>query len=234
MFYFIFFTALLLFTTTCGIPNVYVPSYGTSSSSDIQITRDSDSGKFSITLSQTIINELSDNKPTLYFFYTISSSSQSSAVSSLLSTFNNNYAVETSGSIISSSNPISTYESGSGDSKKEYNLYQLTNSSGNRFSYDMGNDDSSSSFTLTLDSSSNTLTLTNVTNSSVISQNLVRYGNIAFTRSAGSQDITDYSPSETYYVEVYLVISCQFDNYSNTYNTKLEKSYPILKFQLSD
>ena len=233
VFYFILVSALILLTTTCGIPTVYVPTYGTSSSSDIQITRNSATGEFTISLSDTIINELSSNEPALYFFYTISYN-QDSAMNSLISTFNNNYAVETSGSIINSSNPIVTYESGSGDSRKEYSLYQLAYSSGNAFSYDMGHGEKSCTFSLTLDSTSNTLTFSDEENDKVLNQNIMRYGAKAFSKAASSEDITDYSIEYSYEVNVYLVISCQFDNYNNTYNTKIDKSYPILKFTLSE
>ncbi len=234
LFYFIFFSVLILLLTTCGIANVYVPTYGTSSSSDIAVTRNSDTGAFTVTLSQTIINELSTNKPTLHFFYTISSSSQSSAYSSLISAFNNTFTQETSGNFINSDNPIFTNEYGSNDSKREYGLYQLTNSSGEAFSYDMGHDDLKNSFTITLDTSTNKITLTDEGNDSIITQYLGRYNNLTFTRSSGTNDITDYLSSEIYTVNVYLLISCRFDSYSNTYNTKIERSYPVLSFTLSD
>lgn len=232
VFYFILLSALILLSTTCGIPNIYVPTYGTSSSSDIQITRNSDTGEFSISLSDTIRNELSSNKPTLYFFYTISTSSQSSEMSSLINAFNNEYCAETSGTQINST--YYSYEYGSGDSKNTYYLDQLTYSSGDAFSYDMGNDDKTYTFSLTLDSSNNTLTLKDVLNDKVLNQNIKRKGGTSFSKAAGTDDITDYSVTNSYNVNIYLVISCQFDDYSNTYNTKIEKSYPILEFQLSE
>ncbi len=232
VFYFILLSALILLTTTCGIPNVYVPTYGKSSSNDIQITRNSDTGEFSISLSDTIKNELSSNKPTLYFFYTISSS-QDSAMTSLINSFNTEYCAETSGTPIGSTNY--SYESGSGDSRKTYYLNQLSYSSGNNtFSYDLGHDEGTYTFSLTLDSSNNTLTLKDVLNDKVLNQNIKRNGGTAFSKTAGTDDITDYSVTDSYTVNIYLVISCQFDDYSNTYNTKIEKSYPILEFQLSE
>ena len=218
--YFIVITTLILLFS-CGIPNVYVPE-----SSDITITRDSTSGTFTVTLSDTIKNELRDSSPTLYFLYTISSSDQSSTYSSAISSFNTSFASETSGSIITSSNPIYTYTS----SDKSYSLYQLTRDN-NAFNYQMGNDDSSLTLTLTRDTSENTLAL-NDSNGSTIYSEIKRFDDKIFTKDAGTGEIVDYEESGIYTVNVYLVISCSFTSYTNTYNKQISSSSPILSFQL--
>ncbi len=218
--YFIVITTLILLFS-CGIPNVYVPE-----SSDITITRDSTSGTFTVTLSDTIRNELRDSSPTLYFLYTISSSDQSSTYSSALSGFNTAFASETSGSIITSSNPIYTYTS----SDKSYSLYQLTRD-GNAFNYQMGNDDSSLTLTLTRNTSENTLTLNDSTGSTIYSE-IKRFDDKIFTKDAGTEEIVDYEESGIYTVNVYLVVSCSFTSYTNTYNKQISSSSPVLSFNL--
>ena len=218
--YFIVITALILLFS-CGIPNVYVPE-----SSDITITRDSTSGTFTVTLSDTIKNELRDSSPTLYFLYTISSSDQSSTYSSAISSFDTSFASETSGSIITSSNPIYTYTS----SDKSYSLYQLTRDN-NAFNCQMGNDDSSLTLTLTRDTSENTLTLNDSSGSTIYSE-IKRFDDKIFTKDAGTGEIVDYEESGIYTVNVYLVISCSFTSYTNTYNKQISSSSPILSFQL--
>ena len=218
--YFIVITTLILLFS-CGIPNVYVPE-----SSDITIERDSTSGTFTITLSDTIKNELRDSSPTLYFLYTISSSDQSSTYSSAISDFNTSFASETSGSIITSSNPIYTYTS----SDKSYSLYQLTRDN-NAFNYQMGNDDSSLTLTLTRDTSENTLTLNDSSGNALYSE-IKRFDDKIFTKDAGTGEIVDYEESGIYTVNVYLVVSCSFTSYTNTYNKQISSSSPILSFQL--
>lgn len=218
--YFIVITTLILLFS-CGIPNVYVPE-----SSDITIERDSTYGTFTITLSDTIKNELRDSSPTLYFLYTISSSDQSSTYSSAISDFNTSFASETSGSIITSSNPIYTYTS----SDKSYSLYQLTRDN-NAFNYQMGNDDSSLTLTLTRDTSENTLTLNDSSGKALYSE-IKRFDDKIFTKDAGTGEIVDYEESGIYTVNVYLVVSCSFTSYTNTYNKQISSSSPILSFQL--
>ena len=218
--YFIVITTLILLFS-CGIPNVYVPE-----SSDITVERDSTSGTFTITLSDTIKNELRDSSPTLYFLYTISSSDQSSTYSSAISDFNTSFASETSGSIITSSNPIYTYTS----SDKSYSLYQLTRDN-NAFNYQMGNDDSSLTLTLTRDTSENTLTLNDSSGNALYSE-IKRFDDKIFTKDAGTGEIVDYEESGIYTVNVYLVVSCSFTSYTNTYNKQISSSSPILSFQL--
>ncbi len=218
--YFIVITTLILLFS-CGIPNVYVPE-----SSDITITRDSTSGTFTVTLSDTIRNELRDSSPTLYFLYTISSSDQSSTYSSVLSGFNTSFASETSGSIITSNNPIYTYTSGD----KSYSLYQLTRDR-NTFNYQMGNDDSSLTLTLTRNTSENTLTLNDSAGSTIYSE-IKRFDDKIFTKDAGTEEIVDYEESGIYTVNVYLVVSCSFTSYTNTYNKQISSSSPVLSFNL--
>lgn len=217
--FFIIITALILLFS-CGIPEVYVPN-----SSDITITRDSSSGTFTVALSDTVKNELRDSSPTLYFFYTISSADQESTYKSLRNTFDTNFASETSGSIITSENPICDYTSG----EKRYSLYQLTRE-GTTFNYLMGNDEASETLTLSFDTSENTLTLSDSSGTTLYS-GIQRVGDKIFTQSASTSDIVDYTAG-SYTVNIYLVVSCSFTSYNNIYNTKIYNTDPILSFQM--
>ncbi len=221
--FFIIITALVLLFS-CGIPNVYVPD-----SSDITITPvDVDKGTFTITLSDTILGELSDSFPTLYFLYTISSGDQTSYYKSALDKFNSSYADETSGAVIPNDNPLSSTKYTS--SNKDYYVYQLTRSS-EIFTYTLGNDTSSTTLTLYLDTSTNSLTLTD-TAGNIIYSEIKRADNKTFKLSDGTSDIVDYADG-TYTVNIYLVVSCKFDSYTNTYNKKINTSSPIYTFQIN-
>lgn len=217
--FFIIITALILLFS-CGIPNAYVPN-----SSDITITKDSSSGTFTVALSDTVRNELRDSSPTLYFFYTISSGDQDSAYKSLRNTFDTNFASETSGSIITSENPICDYTSG----EKQYSLYQLTRE-GSTFNYLMGNEVSSETLTLSYDTSENTLTLSDSSGTTLYS-GIQRVGDKIFTQAASTSDIVDYTAG-SYTVNIYLVVSCSFTSYNNIYNTKIYNTDPILSFHM--
>lgn len=218
---FILITALILLSS-CGIPSIYVPT-----SSDIGWNRNKEKGTFTITLSTAVLEEMSSSYPDIYFFYTVSSEeTQKSAFSTLISTFNKTYCEETSGSIDFSSfgsEAVSTYKSGD----NTYGIYKLNNLKAVNIS-----GESSVSFTLALDSSTGYLTLTD-NNSGAVTTGIGRINNNKFDKSF-SGDITDYSASGIYTVKVYAVVSCQFDLYSNIYNTTISQDSPILQFTLND
>ena len=223
--HFILIAALVLFTVSCGIPNIYVPS-----SSDVSISTSSDkNGTFTVKLSQTLINELRDGSPTLYFFYTISESSQSNNYQNAISALNSNYCIETSGQIIdgTSGKPIATYTTGSGDSEKTYGVYQLS----------VDNLDISAeterNFTLKVD---NDYSLMLVREDGTVINQIKRYNSKVFRKSQlnEGEEATDYSVNNVYTVKVYALVSCQFDAYNNVFNTKISSSSPILEFRLDE
>ncbi len=218
---FILFTALIIFVS-CGIPSIYVPT-----SSDINWSRNRDTGTFTIKLSSAVLEEMSSSYPDIYFFYTISSeNTQRSAFFELISSFNKTYCAETSGSIDFSSvdsEAVTTYKSGD----STYGIYKLNNLKAVNIS-----GESSVSFTLALDSSTGYLTLTD-NNSGTVITGIGRINNNKFDKSF-SGDITDYSAGSNYTVKVYAVVSCQFDLYSNIYNTTINQDNPILQFSLND
>ncbi len=225
--HFIIITALVLFTVSCGIPNIYVPS-----SSDVSISTSSDKdGKFTVRLSQTLINELRDGSPTLYFFYTIGESSQSSKFSSAISALNTNYCSETGGQIIEDKTEqreaIATYSEGSGDSKKTYGVYQLSLVSLNV------SPETVTEFKLSINTDDNTLVLYDKDGNDIV-RSIKRYNSEDFKRSAlnEGEEAVDYSVGNIYAVKVYALVSCQFNTYNNVYNTKISQSSPILEFQL--
>ena len=228
--HFILIAALVLFTVSCGIPNIYVPS-----SSDVSIsTSSSANGTFTVKLSQTLINELRDGSPTLYFFYTISESSQSSCFSNAISNLNSTYCSETSGQIIdgTSGKAIATYTTGSGDEQKTYGVYQLSLAS-----FDLKEVKETSVYTLKVNTYDNDYTLMLCDeDGNVISRLIKRYNSEVFRKSQVNEgeEATDYSVSNVYTVKVYALISCQFDSYNNVFNTKISSSSPILEFQLDE
>ena len=223
--HFILIAALVLFTVSCGIPNIYVPS-----SSDISISTSSDkNGTFTVKLSQTLINELRDGSPTLYFFYTISESSQSNNYQNAISALNSNYCTETSGQIIdgTSGKPIATYTTVSGDTEKTYGVYQLS----------VDNLDISAEtervFTLKVD---NDYSLMLVREDGTVINQIKRYNSEVFKKSQlnEGEEATDYEVGNIYSVKVYALLSCQFNVYNNVFNTKISYSSPILEFDLND
>ncbi len=221
--YFLLLTALILFNISCGIPSIYVPN-----SSDVVINpTDPSSGTFTVTISSTTLNELTSSSPDLYFFYTISENSQKTIYSSLISSFNTKYAEDTNGTNISSTlldQPFLTYTS----DDKNYGLYQFSNC----VSVDISNI-SEAQFTLTKDDSGY---LTLRAEDDEIKTKITRYNEETFSSddiSSSHNEIVDYSDTNTYYVRVYATISCQFTSYSNTYNTKIDSSYPIYEFIIS-
>ena len=225
--HFILIAALVLFTVSCGIPNIYVPS-----SSDVSIsTSSSANGTFTVKLSQTLINELRDGSPTLYFFYTISESSQSSDFSSAISALNTNYCSETSGQIIDgkSGMPIATYTKGSGDSEKTYGVYQLSLES-----FTLKEVKETSEYTLKLNSDSTLMLLDE--EGYALSTSIKRYNSEVFKRTYlnEGEEVTDYSVGTYYTVKVYALLSCQFDSYNNVFNTKISSSSPVFSFPIDE
>ena len=224
--HFILITALVLFTVSCGIPNIYVPS-----SSDVSIVSNSkEDGWFTVNFSHTVLNELRDGSPTIYFFYTISEESQSSSFSEAIKKFNSTYCSETGGQIIDSESgkPVAEYSTGSGESQKTYGLYQLSLES-----FDL---EQVYSTELTLKKYADGTLMLCDENGYVLSSSIKRYNSKAFKRSLMSSDdeIVDYSVSNYYTVRVYALVSCQFNNYNNVFNTTLSSSSPILEFSLEE
>lgn len=215
--------ATLIFLVSCGIPSIYVPS-----SSDIAINSNKGTGVFTVTLSSTVREEMSSSYPDIYFFYTISSGAQDSQFSSLVSAFNKAYCSDTSGSIdfssYSDAEAVSTYKS----NDLTYGIYKLNNLKPLNIS-----GENSVSYTLSYDSSSGYLKLIDNSTGETAASDISRINNHKFDKNYHG-DITDYSESSIYFVKVYVVVSCQFNLYSNIYNTTISQSSPILQFELYD
>lgn len=216
--FFILFLALFLFSS-CGLPNVYVPS-----SSDINITVNGSSNKVSVDISDTTFNELHNSTATLYLFYTVSSESQSSNFNSLISSFNSSYCSNTNGMIISQNQPTKSFFKFERNNE-EYKIYQPTG-----VSLDLN--EKSNSFTFTYNSSNNTFELRDEDDNLV--KSFYRYNGNNFSSS-----INDYNDERTgtedtsYYITFYFLVSCNFNLYTNTYNTELSSS-DSLKFDLNN
>lgn len=222
VFYILLTAALVFFLVSCGIPSIYVPS-----SSDITITAEDD-GKFTIKISDTTRTELSSSSPSLYFFYTISSSEQNSSYSSLLSSFNSKYAEETNGRNISSTftdnQPFLGYTSGD----NTYGLYQFSN----LVMIDISGI-SEDTFVLKLDESGY-LNLSYYTNDGdiAIKEKITRFNYKTFDISSSHDEVVEYTAAGIYDLKVYALVSCQFNDYSNTYNTKLSSSAVVYNVNL--
>ena len=229
---FIFVTALVFLLFSCGIPSIYVPS-----SSDIVITtpKDTTTGEFTVSLSSTVLSEMADGFPYIYFYYTVSSASQSQ-YSSAISSFNTTYCTDTAGTMVPTTHNdtecIASYTTGSGDSKKTYGIYQL-------YRLTSCNISGKNSITLTLKPNTDTGTLTLLDeDGNEVEKDIRRYNGYYFTKSDFVDSNKDHSEivdfvNGPYTVKVYALVSCQFNAYSNIYNTKLSYNYPILEFTLT-
>ncbi len=219
---FILITALILLSS-CGIPSIYVPT-----SSDIVInpTKNKD-GEFTVSLSSTVLEEMAEDYPLIYFFYTVSTSSQST-YSTVINNFNTAYCTETGGTTIPqdlSNQPVAS-ASNSSDSSRPYGLFQPYG----LVSYPLEGI-SSIKLSLKYDTSSNTLQLLDEEGN--VLRTGKRYNTSDFnTLGSDSAEIVDYSAG-TYNVKIYALVSCKFTAYSNTYNTKLSYSDPVYEFQVT-
>lgn len=227
---FILFTALILLTT-CGIPIIYVPT-----SSDISINADYDKGEFTISISSVTAAELSDSSPTLFFFYTIADESdvQRTGYNSVISSFNSSYATETDGTEIStvfkSEQPFIKATS----NNVRYGLYQFSNA----VYYDISGE-TSIKLKIEMDTNTYKLNLYDITEGEEILEiaNITRYNEKSFSSSDLNSDHTEIASSDTsgtqYYLNVYAVVSCKFDYYTNTYNKTISRTSPVYKYLLT-
>lgn len=223
----ILFTALILLTT-CGIPYIYVPS-----SSDINIEPDSEKGEFSITISSVTEEEFAASSPTLFFFYTIADESdeQNTGYNNVISSFNSSYASPTDGMEISTTFNKNTQPFiKTTTSSIDYGLYQFDN----LLYYDISGQNNIK-LKLALDTSTGTLKLTDITESEEIpiNEKILRYNGKTFTETDLKSDHSEISSSSlssgSYYLNVYVVVSCKFKIYTNTYNTTISRTAPVYK-----
>ncbi len=213
--------ALIFLSSSCGIPSVYVPS-----SADIVIDKGSD-GEFTILLSSPILSELSSSSPVVYFFYTISQQAQETYYSSAISSFNSQYAEETSGSNISTTmvtQPFISYTS----SSSVYGIYQLTNLVSIQIPRE-----NSIALKFEYDSATDTVRLKKNDGSYI--ENIKRFNDYTFSKDDFDEhnaEIVDYA-SGVYDIKIYAVVSCQFNSYNNIYNTKLSLNSPVWEYQMT-
>ena len=218
---FILLTALF-FLVSCGIPSIYVPS-----SSDVVLSKTQNDGEFRVILSSAVLEEMAEDYPLIYFFYTVSTDSQST-YSTVISNFNKAYCTETDGSVIPQNlgdQPVAS-ATNSSDTSKTYGIFQ----SEGLVSYAIEGT-SSIKLSLKYDTSSNTLQLLDEDGN--VLRTGKRYNSNDFnTLGSDSPEIVDYSAG-TYNVKIYALVSCKFTAYSNTYNTKLNYSNPVYEFQIT-
>lgn len=215
LFFIVFLT--LFFFSSCGLPNVYVPS-----SSDINIIVSESTNKVSVDISDTTFNELNNSTATLYLFYTVSSASQDSNYNSLIRSFNSSYCSNTNGMIISQSQPTDSFFSYE-QSKEEYRIYQPTG-----VSIDL--EKKSNDFTLTYNESNNTFELKDEDGN--LLKSFYRYNGNNFSLNVSDYDERTGTENTSYKVTFYFLVSCNFNSYTNTFNTELSSS-DSLEFEFS-
>lgn len=222
----------VLFLFSCGIPAIYVPR-----TSDISITKNN------IYFNTVDLNSslLRTGYPAVYLYYQIVPQGVSSSYpySAINDAFKKDYCAESAGRSIPrrNGNPFYTYEhSASIDGtsvKSEYGLYQFIDmNTGSSAAIPVAGISEFISnnlfYTLTFNEDTRTLDAVFNTASGDIAIPLGRYNNTAFLNgdsayisneipsaySAESDSITSYE------LKVYALVSLQFNNYNNVYNTK--------------
>ena len=210
---------ILLFFSSCGIPNMVVPD-----SNAVSISADDTSKSYTITISDPFLlnrNNLSSYSPEIYLFYTVSTSSTSSGgFSKLITTFNTNYCSYPDCKPLSSSDGEVGFldESYNDDT---YSLFLFNGNSGIISNSYLEGD----RFNLEFSQVNGDLILSiyGSDNSLIIKRTLKSNGDNSFFTNEFQNEIGSYVDS----IEIYAVISYSFSEYSNVWNTKLSISKNI-------
>ena len=217
----ILFTALIILVS-CGIPLIYVPT-----SSDVNLSKTSNDGEFTVTLSSTVLEEMAEDYPLIYFFYTVSTGSQNT-YSTVMNNFNKAYCTETDGSVIPQNlgdQPVAS-EKNSSDPSRPYGLFQPYGI----VTYPI---EGTGSIKLKLHYESSSGTIQLLDEDGNVLRTGKRYNSSDFnTLGSDSAEIADFSAG-TYNVRIYALVSCKFTAYSNIYNTKLSSSSLVYEFQIT-
>lgn len=210
---------ILLFFSSCGIPNMVVPD-----SNAVSISADDTLDSYTITINDPFLlnrNNLSSYSPEIYLFYTVSTSSTSSGgFSKLITTFNTNYCSYPDCKPLSSSDGEVGFldESYNDDT---YSLFLFNGNSGIISNSYLEGD----RFNLEFSQVNGDLILSiyGSDNSLIIKRTLKSNGDNSFFTNEFQNEIGSYVDS----IEIYAVISYSFSEYSNVWNTKLSISKNI-------
>lgn len=220
---FLFLTLLtLLFLSSCGIPNMFVPD-----ENSVSFITDTNNKKATILINSAYLKDAANNlsySPEVNLFYVVRSSTNSSSYSSLLSSFNNTYCNYPYCNPITGSKvdgtPLIEYKSGD----TTYGLFQFyANDSviSNNYFID-------GKLNLGFDFSEETGLLLQIfdENGSLIEKRylLRSFGDKFATLSdikEGEELVNDYTPPVE--VVVYAAVTFSFTEYTNIWNTKISK-----------
>ena len=210
---------ILLIFSSCGIPNMVVPD-----SNAVSISADDTS--YTITINDPFLlnsNNLSSYSPEIYLFYTVSTQSTSSGgFSKLITSFNTNYCSYPDCKPLSSSDGEVGFLDESYDNDT-YSLFLFNGNSGvisnsylegDKFSLKFSKSDNDNDLILSIYGSDGSL---------ITEKTLKSNGNKSFF----SYEFQNEIGSEVKSIEIYAVISYSFSEYSNVWNTKLNKSNNI-------
>ncbi len=220
---FLFLTLLtLLFLSSCGIPNMFVPD-----ENSVSFITDTNNKKATILINSAYLKDAANNlsySPEVNLFYVVRSSTNYSSYSSLLSSFNNTYCNYPYCNPITGSKvdgtPLIEYKSGD----TTYGLFQFyANDSviSNNYFID-------GKLNLGFDFSEETGLLLQIfdENGSLLAKRELRrsFGDKFATLSdikEGEELVNDYTPPVE--VVVYAAVTFSFTEYTNIWNTKISK-----------
>lgn len=221
---FLFLTLLtLLFLSSCGIPNMFVPD-----ENSVSFITDTNNKKATILINSAYLKDAANNlsySPEVNLFYVVRSSTNSSSYSSLLSSFNNTccnypYCNPITGLKVDGT-PLIEYKSGD----TTYGLFQFyANDSVISNNYFIDGE-----LRLSFDFLEDTGLLLKIydNNNSLIAQRELRrsFDGDSFSSLSdikeGEELVNDYTrPVE---VVVYAAVSFSFTEYTNIWNTKISK-----------
>lgn len=235
----IFILIAVLFFVSCGIPSIYVPN-----SSDISIN------KSRVYINQSVINSslVRSDYPTLNLLYQIVPVGISPAYpsSTIINSFKNDYCANTSGRLINKRNNRALYTSEASTTidgasvKPVLGLYQFTDkTTGETINIPVHSldtlVDNQWEYTFSFDNEEHCLNLSIITAQETKEFKLNRYNGSSFINSEfkyiSNEIPADYEITESnitdYELHVYGVVTLQFNNYNNIYNTQPVELYSV-------
>ena len=221
---FLFLTLLtLLFLSSCGIPNMFVPD-----ENSVSFITDTNNKKATILINSAYLKDAANNlsySPEVNLFYVVRSSTNSSSYSSLLSSFNNTYCNYPYCNPITGSKvdgtPLIEYKSGD----TTYGLYQFFGDDSVISNNFFVNGELRLAFEFN-ESTGLLLKILNDQDSMILQKELRRsfdgdsFSSLSDIRE-GEELVSDYvRPVE---VVVYATVTFSFTEYTNIWNTKISK-----------
>ena len=221
---FLFLTLLtLLFLSSCGIPNMFVPD-----ENSVSFITDTNNKKATILINSAYLKDAANNlsySPEVNLFYVVRSSTNSSSYSSLLSSFNNTYCNYPYCNPITGSKvdgtPLIEYKSGD----TTYGLYQFFGDDSVISNNFFVNGELRLAFEFN-ESTGLLLKILNDQDSMILQKELRRsfdgdsFSSLSDIRE-GEELVSDYvRPVE---VVVYASVTFSFTEYTNIWNTKISK-----------